>query len=123
MDTLTKNKEFVLDYFEAISGKKKEAKEIDKYMDDDELKEHILFFDTIFPKYELYADEITAENNRVIVLGRLKGRHEGEMNGIPPTYKNVDFKFSIGYTIDKGIIVDHWMIADQAGLMEQLGVK
>jgi predicted ester cyclase len=123
MDNLQKNKAFVLDYFNAISGKVKTAEVIDRYMNDDELKEHIIFFDTIFPEYELFADEITAENNRVIVLARLKGRHEGEMNGIPPTYKDVDFKFAIGYIIEKGLIVDHWMIADQATMMEQLGIK
>jgi predicted ester cyclase len=35
----------------------------------------------------------------------------------------VDFPFAIGYIMEKGIIVDHWMIADQAALMEQLGVN
>lgn len=123
MDTLQKNKAFVLDYFNAISGKVKTAEVIDQYMEDDELKEHIIFFDSIFPEYELYADEVTAEGNRVIVLARLKGRHEGAMNGIPPTYKDVDFKFAIGYIIEKGLIVDHWMIADQATMLEQLSIN
>lgn len=123
MATLQKNKAFVLDYFNAISGKVKTAEVIDQYMEDDELKEHIIFFDSIFPEYELYADEVTAEGNRVIVLARLKGRHEGAMNGIPPTYKDVDFKFAIGYIIEKGLIVDHWMIADQATMLEQLSIN
>jgi len=122
MDTLKKNKQFVLEYFNAISGVEKTDELIDRFMDDDELKHHIQFFDTIFPNYELLADEMTAEGNRVIVLARVKGKHEGELNGIPPTHKMVDFPFAIGYIIDKGIIVDHWMIADQASLMEQLGV-
>ena len=123
MDNLKKNKQFVLEYFNAISGVKKTEELIDRYMNDDELKHHIIFFDTIFPNYELLADEVTAEGNRVIVLARLRGKHEGEMNGIPPTYKMVDFPFAIGYIMDKGIIVDHWMIADQVALMEQLGVN
>ena len=123
MDILKENKQFVLAYFNAISGVKKEEAIIDQYLDDDELKEHILFFDTIFPNYELIADEITAESSRVIVLARLKGRHEGELNGIPPTHKEVDFKFAIGYIIRDKKIVDHWMIADQATLMQQLGVN
>lgn len=123
MYDLKQNKQFVLEYFNAISGVKKTEEIMDRYLDDDELKEHIIFFDTIFPNYELLADEITAEGNRVIVLARLRGTHKGEMNGIPPTYKDVDFKFAIGYIIDKGKIVDHWMIADQVALMEQLGVS
>ena len=122
MEDLKKNKQLVLKYFNAISAVKKEEEIIDQYIDDDELKEHVLFFDTIFPNYELIADEMTAESNRVIVLARLKGKHEGEFNGIPPTYKKAEFKFAIGYFIQKGKIVDHWMIADQTTLMEQLGI-
>ena len=121
MIDLDKNKDFVLEYFAAISGKDKTSDTLDKYMVDVVLRDHILFFETIFPKYELIADEITAESNRVVVLARFKGKHEGDFNGIPATYKNVNFKFSIGYIMEKGLIVDHWMIADQATLMEQLG--
>ena len=57
-----------------------------------------------------------------MVRARAKGRHEGELNGIPPTYKNVDFPFSIGYEIENNKIISHWLIADQMVLMEQLGV-
>jgi predicted ester cyclase len=92
-------------------------------VNDDELKHHIQFFDTIFPKYEILAEEMTAEGNRVIVLARAKGKHEGELYGIPPTYKMIDFQCAIGYTIDKGKIVNHWMICDQVALMEQLGAS
>jgi len=122
MDDLEKNKQFVLEYLNAVSGVEKTEELLDRYMNDDELKHHILFFDTIFPNYELLPDEVTAEGNRVIVLARLKGKHEGELNGIPPTYKMVDLQCAVGYKIDKGIIVDHWFIADQVALMEQLGV-
>jgi len=94
----------------------------DKYMNDKHLKEHIIFFDTIFPGYEVFADEITAEGDRVVLRARLKGRHEGEFNGIPPTNRMVEFPFAISYTIKDNLIVDHWLIADQAVLMEQLGV-
>ena len=34
MDTLQKNKQFVLEYFNAISGVKKTAELIDRYMND-----------------------------------------------------------------------------------------
>ncbi len=115
------NKKIIIEYFKAISGVKKCDDLIDRYVNDEELKKHIIFFDTIFPNYELLVEEMTAEGNRVIVLARLRGKHEGEMNGIPPTYKIVDFLFAIGYILDKGIIIDHWMIADQVSLMEQLG--
>src|SRR5574339_1016938 len=99
MDIL-KNKQLVIDYFNAISGVKKTRPLLEKYITDIHLIEHIEFFDSVFPAYELFADEITAEGNRVTVRARCKGRHEGVLNGIPPTHKNVEFPFSIGYEIE-----------------------
>ena len=122
MDTLQKNKQLIIEYFNAVSGVKKTRQLMEKYVSDQHLIEHIEFFDSVFPAYELYADEMLAEGNRVVVRARAKGRHEGELNGIPPTYKNVDFPFSIGYEIENNKIISHWLIADQMVLMEQLGV-
>ena len=122
MDTLQKNKGLVIDYFNAISGAKKTRKLLEKYVSHNHLIEHIEFFDTVFPAYEIFADEITAEGNRVVVKARLKGRHEGELSGIPPTHKEVEVPFSIGYEIEANKIINHWMIFDQMMLMEQLGV-
>ena len=122
MNKIQSNKELIIEYFNALSGALKSAELCDQYMDDVELKEHIIFFDAIFPKYEIFADEITAECNRVAVRARIKGRHEGEFNGIPPTYRMVEFPFAISYTVQDRKIIDHWLIADQALLMEQLGV-
>ena len=122
METIQKNKELVIEYFNAISGVEKTRKLMEKYLADSHLIEHIEFFDMVFPAYEIFADEITAEGNRVVVKGRFKGRHKGELNGIPPTNKNVEFPFAIGYEIERNMIINHWLIADQMMLMEQLGV-
>ena len=122
MDNLQKNKELVIEYFNAVSGVKKTRELLEKYLSDKPLIEHIEFFDSVFPGYEIFADEMLAEGNRVAVRGRIKGRHEGELNGIPPTYKNVEFPISISYEIENNKIISHWLIADQMVLMEQLGV-
>jgi predicted ester cyclase len=56
------------------------------------------------------------------VQARIKGIHAGNLGGIPPTYKTVEFPFVIRYEIENEKIVSHWMIADQMLLMQQLGV-
>ena len=122
MEQLRKNKEFIVSYWNALSGVTKTRPLIEKFVTDPGLIEHIEFFDAVFPKYELFADELTAEGNRVVVRGRVKGRHEGMFNGIPPTGRSVDVQACIGYEIENGKIIHHWMIADQMALMEQLGV-
>ncbi len=116
-----KNKEFVIRYLNALSGVTKTRDIMAEYLDDEELVNHAIFFESVFPKYEMFADEITAEGNRVVVRARLKGCHKGEFNGIQPTNRNVEFPFFISYDIEKGKIVHHYMIADQMLLMEQLG--
>lgn len=122
MDTLQKNREFIVNYFKAISGKKKTNEVLRQFTTDEKLVEHIAFFEGSFPKYELFIEEMVSENNKVIVLGRALGIHELEFNGIPPTNKEMNLPFVIRYTIENSKIVDHWLIADQMVLMEQLGV-
>ena len=122
MEQLKQNKEFIIRYLNAMSGCDKTRQLMEEYITDEELIGHIEFFESVFPKYDVYADEITAEGNRVVVRARLKGCHAGEFNGIAPTYRNVEFPFVISYEIDNGKIVHHWLIADQTIMMEQLGV-
>jgi hypothetical protein len=45
-----KNKEFIIRYFNALSGVIKSRELCDKYITDNSLTEHILFFDSVFPQ-------------------------------------------------------------------------
>ncbi|HTR29197.1 MAG TPA: ester cyclase [Puia sp.] len=122
MDQTKKNKEFIISYFNALGGVPKTRESMAPFMDDPDLVEHILFFESVFPCYEVFADEMMAESNKVFVRARFRGRHQGDFNGIPPTFKLVEFPFAIGYEIENEKITHHWLIADQATLMEQLGL-
>ncbi len=122
MDNLKKNREFIIKYFNAMSGAEKTRELCEQYTTDEELIGHIEFFETAFPKYELFIEEIMTEGNKVLIQARMSGTHAGEFNGIPPTERPVDLPFAIRYTIENEMIVDHWLIADQMLLMEQLGV-
>ena len=123
MDQTQKNKEFIINYYNALaSGVPKTRATMEKFMTDEALLGHIAFFEAAFPLYEVHIDEMTAEGNRVIVQARMKGTHKGDLSGIPATYKTVDFPFVIKYEIENNMIVNHWMLADQMALMQQLGV-
>lgn len=122
MEQQKQNKEFIIRYFNALSGVTKTKELVEQYTTDEELIGHIAFFDSAFPQYELFADEMTAEGNKVVVRARFKGCHKGEFNGIQPTYRNAELPFVISYEIDNNKIVHHWLIADSMALMEQLGV-
>ncbi len=124
MEQQRKNKEFIINYFNALAAAPgvKTREMLENYMSDEALIGHIEFFEIAFPNYEVVADEMTAEGNRVIVKARMKGTHMGNLGEIPATFKTVDFPFVIGYEIENNKIISHWMLADQMSLMEQLGV-
>ena len=49
-------------------------------------------------------------------------KHLGEVDGIPPTFKDINVPFAIGYRIKDDMIVDFWTISDQMEFLEQLGM-
>jgi predicted ester cyclase len=123
MNQAMKNKEFILHYYNSMSGVIKTPDMLRQFTSDPILIDTITFFDGAFPKYEMTAEEMTSEGNRVVVRARMKGKHEGEFEGIMPTHRNVEFPVVVSYEIVNNKIVTHWLVADQTILMEQLGVN
>jgi predicted ester cyclase len=118
------NKAFVRQYLDAINGKDKPRALQEAYIadSDEELKDHIIFFEASFPHYAVIADDMIAEGDKVAVLARFRGVHKGDLQGIAPTGKEVDVPFAITYRLAGGKIAQHWMSFDRMALMEQLGV-
>jgi predicted ester cyclase len=119
---MAKLKEFLNEYFTALSGQAVTKDLLDKYITDPELKEHVMFYTSVFPGYEILVDDTIEEGNKVAVRGTFRGVHKGDLMGIAPTGKEVSFSIMIIYIIENRKIVNHWMVADQLGLMQQLGV-
>src|SRR5262245_27115940 len=115
------NKEFIRRYFEAISGKPKPASVVNLYVDDKPLAEHIEVAEAAFPLYELLIDELIAEGDLVAVRGRMRGRHQGTFMGMPATGKQIEFSSFLTYRIVGGKIIEHWMVADNLTMLQQLG--
>ncbi len=115
------NKAVVRRYFEALSGKDKPGAVVDEFVAEEPLKGHIAAFEVVFPHYELIADQMVAEGDMVSVIGRVRGTQKGELMGIPPTGKTVEFPIHITYRLADGKIVDHWMLTDNLSMLQQLG--
>jgi len=58
-----------------------------------------------------------------VVLARLtvRGTHEGDFFGIPPTGKQVTWAAVDIFRLDEGKLVEYWLVADNLGLLQQLG--
>ncbi|MEZ4712673.1 MAG: ester cyclase [Caldilineaceae bacterium] len=114
------NRAFIQTYLAALSGKAKPDSAIDEYVTDAELKHHIQIFEAAFPRYELIAEDMVAEGDKVAVRATFNGKHEHEFFGITPTGKSVSISVLLIYRIADGKIAEHWMNADQLSLMQQL---
>ena len=120
MATTKVNKELIVRLVNELNGIKKERNHIEQFVADEGLIQHFLFFDNLFPGNELLIDELTAEGNRVILRTRMLGRHEGKLNEITPTHRNIEYPMVFGFEIERKKIIHHWLVADQAKLVEQL---
>ena len=116
------SKAFIRRYLDAFLAADDPSEVLDEYVADDELKQHVEFFWSAFPGYQVIAEDIIGDGDKVSVRAVFKGDHEGELMGILPTHKHVEVPFQIIYRISSGKIAEHWMSIDQMALMQQLGV-
>jgi predicted ester cyclase len=79
-------------------------------------------FEAAFPGYELSADDLIAEGDKVVLRATFHGTHRGDLMGVAPTGKSVTLPLIIVYRIADGKIADHWLAVDRMELMQQLGV-
>jgi len=88
----------------------------------DGFKEMILGFRSAFTDFEVEIDDMFGVNDKVVTRFTMRGTHEGEFMGVPPTGKSVEFG---GIAIDvmrDGKRVNGWAQLDRLGLLTQLGV-
>ena len=67
------------------------------------------------------VEDIIADGDRVGMLWRLTGTHKGDLLGIPPTGRKIDIHELGILRLANGKIVEGWFMADEAGLLRQLG--
>ena len=67
-------------------------------------------------------DHAVAEDDAVAVRLTIMGTHQGELNGIPPTGKDVAMTSLNIFHLRDGKIVEQWVEYDALGMLAQLGV-
>jgi predicted ester cyclase len=61
------------------------------------------------------------EGDYVATRATIRGRHEGELQGVPPTGREVEFSVLTISRCRDGKIEEEWELADTIGLLEQVG--
>jgi len=80
-------------------------------------------FYSSFPDNRHVIEEIVAEGNKVLVQVMQHATHKGDYEGIAPTGKRVNVPETFTLTLVDGKITEMWLLQDNLGLMEQLGMK
>jgi predicted ester cyclase len=74
-----------------------------------------------FSNLTFSMDKVVAEEDMVVVVGKMKGIHSGTYAGTPATGKTVEIGFTSTYRVTKGQVVEAWSSMDWLGLMQQIG--
>lgn len=78
---------------------------------------------TAFPDGRFTIDHLCLDGDTVVCIGRMSGTHQGELIGIPPTGKAVEWRQCHLVRADAdGHALEHSAIRDDLGLMRQMGV-
>jgi steroid delta-isomerase-like uncharacterized protein len=77
---------------------------------------------TAFPDLHVVIHDQLAEADRVATRKTLRGTHQGDFFGIPPTGKTIAIEVIDILRLKDGRITDHWNLVDQHGLLQQLGL-
>jgi predicted ester cyclase len=76
---------------------------------------------TAFPDLHFTLEDRIAEGDKVVSRWTFHGTHKGELQGMPPSGKQVTMT---GISIDRlawGKVVESWDNPDQLGLLQQIG--
>jgi steroid delta-isomerase-like uncharacterized protein len=79
-------------------------------------------FHAAFPDFHAEVDDLVAERDLVCARLTQRGTHRGELFGVPPTGRSVEFRELAIVKLAGGRIVCSWFQTDVLGLMAQLGV-
>lgn len=84
-------------------------------------KNYVALVRHAFPDFHNTIEELIAEGDRVAARLAYRGTHRGELFGLAPTGREVNYAGAAIFRIHRGKIVNGWVLGDTASLMRQLG--
>ena len=81
----------------------------------------VAIYRTAFPDVHFTVDDVLVERDHVVVRWTAHGTHQGALQGIAATHKQVTVTGMDWYRLEHGKTVEHWGNWDQLGLLQQLG--
>ncbi len=73
-----------------------------------------------FPDLKVEVLDMVAEGNKVATRKKLIGHHQGDLLGLPPTGKQVEISVLDIFTIENGLLREHWGENNFPAIMQAL---
>jgi predicted ester cyclase len=86
------------------------------------VKRTMLWLATVFAEQRWEIHEIIGEGDTVVVHCTHRGRHVGNLMGLPPTGRDVAYQYVHFLRYRDGKAIEYWGLRDDMTLMRQLGV-
>jgi steroid delta-isomerase-like uncharacterized protein len=87
------------------------------------LKQVFAGFWSAFPDIHATAVHVIADEDKVGSVVSLRGTHQGELMGLPPTAREVNVRVVEIFRVAGGQIAERWGVVDRTGLMTQLAAE
>jgi predicted ester cyclase len=78
-------------------------------------------FYAAFPGAQVELADLIEDGDKLGARLLIRGRHQGEFMGVPPTGRDVALAITTILTMRDGRCVERWSTADMLGLLVQLG--
>ncbi len=85
------------------------------------LQQQLQYFRSAFPDIHVTLEEMVAEGDLVMFRQTMRGTHQGEFFGIPPTGNPVEMTGTHLFRLKDGKLVEHRANNDDLGMLRQLG--
>jgi predicted ester cyclase len=85
------------------------------------IKRHAASLRATFPDFRYEIERLVAEGDTVVVTGTVRGTHQGELQGIAPSNKQMAYTSIHILRLHEGRIVEDWNLWDSLGWWQQLG--
>lgn len=77
--------------------------------------------EVIFPDMDFTIKDMVSSGEKVALRWTMTGTHEGVMNGIEPTGRQVELHAVEINHFENGQLIETWTQGDQLGLLQQVG--
>ena len=74
-----------------------------------------------FPDMVLPLEDFVAEGDKVLVRLRVQATHTGSFGDMAATGRRIDIGVLDLFKIENGVLVEHWALLDNLGMLKQLG--